>query len=248
MVLEIDTGDFHVDTFEDMQEGLANYLNQSSNNEGIWTVAEKKRHLNLGCINVVAAVMSPKTFIEKELSGTSDDPLNTFTAPNNMLKPYRMWLNGLAYQEVSDETWFSGLSSLVQQGSAIGKRIFWWDDDQKVIFFSTAITDTQKLTFRYVRMPRLLTDPSDIPDLHPLLWHVPPMWAAWRMLYRDEEHGDRGRSARADYRDAISVYNNFKFKEIGNKQTNINLDPLVFLKKRSEFGAVDLGDNFDIFD
>lgn len=248
MVLSIENPGYHVDTFLSMQESLGNYLNQSFDNEGIWSVAEKKRQLNLGCINIVGAVSAPKTFIEKEIKGTVELPADSFEIPSNMLKPYRLWVGGLQHQQVSDDSWFLSKTTLDTVGSAHGARVFWWDTDQNKIWVSPGITDLKKLTFRYVRMPRLLANDDDVPDLHPLLWHVPPMWAAWRMLYRDEEHGDRGRSARTDYKDAIKEFNAFRFKEIGNKQQKIILDPLVFPTKRTNFGSLDLGETFDRLD
>jgi len=249
MPRSVQNPEYHVDTFLDMELGLQNYLNEAfDNTEGTWTRSQKQRFLNLGCINVAAKVLQPKRTFKGSVEATPEDITDTFVVPGGVLKPHRLWIDDNSYHEVNEEDWFRNLVALDRAASFHGRRIFWYDMDEMVVNFAPAVHKRSDVVFRYVKMPRKLVKDGDVPDLHTLLWHVPPMWAAWRMTYRDEEHGDRGRSARADYKDAIREFQEFKFKESGNKQAKITLDPLMFPDKRNLTAGIDLGDTFDILD
>lgn len=249
MVNSTQNPEFHVDTFLDMELGLQNYLNEAFDKaSGIWTRSQKQRALNLACINIVAKLLTNKTTFKTEVQATAEDVTDNFPVPSDVLKPNRLWIDGINFAEVSEDSWYRNIVTLDRASSFQGKRIFYWDEDENVINFAPPMNVRTDVVFRYVRMPRKLVNEGDVPDLHPLLWHVPPMWAAWRLTYRDEEHGDRGRSARADYNNAIKEFQEFKFKESGTKQTHIILDPLMFPDKRNLTAVVDLGDTFDITD
>lgn len=248
MTLSTENPAYFVQTFLDMQRALGKFLNEAYNQNGKWTVEEKKNYLNMGVMAVASVTMQPLKLLNTDVTGTQADPGFSFLAPPDILKPYKLWIADLEHDEISDEDWFRLVVSLKNQTTFSGRRQFWWDEGERLIRISPGVVTRSDVVFRYVRAPKKLEKDDDVSDLHPLTHILPSLWAAWRMLYRDEEHGDRGRAARADFREGVRDYIAFKNKNFGSRQERIVLDSGVYPHRRDMPLDVDPGSSFDLFD
>jgi len=242
-----------------MQKDLENYLKEAFDEDGTWTIAEKKRKINEGCIAVVAHSTYPPTIREFTISGgTAADPLHNIILPANFLKPVRLFIDSFEYKELSLDDYVgrkTGLTNVSEPTStslsAITRinfdRFFWWDEANNSFRTNPPITERVAAELYYIAAPNKLDKDDDISTLIPSFTHLPPMWAAWRMLYKDEEHRARGSAARSDYKDGLNELERHRNRNPGNKVTTILMDRSVFTNPSDlEFdGRTDLGSSFD---
>lgn len=253
---------YHVRTFEDMQIDLENYLKEDHLEDGTWTVNEKNRKINEGCIAVASHSIYPPTLWEKTVidDGTPENPLRFLSAPKDMIKPVRLFIDSFEYLEQTLDQYTRRKNGLVNTSeptstgiSAVTRinfnRFFWWDEARNAFLLNPPITTQQGLEFYYVPMPNLLVNDGDISTLHASFTYLPPLWAAWRILSKDEEHRDRGLAAKTDYKDGLKELERMRNRIASNKVINIKLDKNVF-SSPSDFGIdgrVDLGSSFGRF-
>jgi hypothetical protein len=100
-----------------------------------------------------------------------------------------------------------------------------------------------------VVLPKLLEKDDEISDFHPSFHYLAPLWAAVKMLPRDEEHRDRGEWARRQWEDGLKELERFKHRSASNKAIKFKKDPAKFAKRSSLTGDgdVDWGTTFDRF-
>lgn len=259
MVLKTLNDEYHVRTFEDMQKDLENYLKEAFDEDGTWTVAEKKRKINEGCIAVVAHSTYPpiiKDFIIS--SGTALNPTHDMVLPANFLKPVRLFIDSFEYKELSLDDYVgrkTGLTNISEPTStslsAITRinfdRFYWWDEAKNSFRLNPPVTERVAVELYYIPAPNKLANDDDISTLIPSFTHLPPMWAAWRLLYKDEEYRARGLEAKIDYKDGLDDLERHRNRNPGNKVTTILMDRSVFTSP-SDFdlgGRTDLGSSFD---
>ena len=245
MTLPIDGIEYEINTFLDMQKDLADYLSEAYNVNGTWSIAEKKRRINQGCVAVATEIMEPRTFLEKKISGSSGTPFFEIPAPSDLLKPGRLFIDGIEYMELSMENFMLRTSSGAGVGPELAHHYYWHDTAKRILNIRPKLTlDNKDFCFYYVKMPKKLVQDGDVSDINPAFSDLPALWAAWRMLYRDEEHADRGRSARQDFMDRLDDYNKFRNRSIGSKQPKMVLDSSLFPARSHEF-VEDTGDLWD---
>jgi hypothetical protein len=242
-----------------MQKDLENYLKEDYAEDGTWTVEEKKRKLNEGCIAVVAHSTYPPTFTSYFVTGGSDedDQIFSLRIPSDLLKPARLFVDGKEYQELTLSEWVRRKSGLVNPirptstgVSAISRqnfdRFFWWDEAKNTFRINPVITSQVNIELYYVPMPNKLAEDTDISTLLPAFTHLPALWAAWRLLNKDEEQRDRGLSAKRDFLDGLAELERHRNRNPGNKTLPIHMDGGVFPDRSEEFdGRVDYNAAFD---
>lgn len=251
---------YHVRTFEDMQIDLENYLKEDHLEDGTWTVTEKNRKINEGCIAVASHSIYPPTLWEKSVvnEGTPEDPLTFLSTPKDLIKPVRLFIDSFEYLEqtldqfVRRKTGLINISEPTSTGlSAVTRinfdRFFWWDEARNAMVLNPPITTQLGIEFYYVPMPNLLVNIGDISTLHTSFTYLPSLWAAWKILSKDEEHRDRGLAAKNDFKDGLKELERMRNRIASNKIIHIKLDRNVFSRPR-DFdidGRVDLGSAFD---
>lgn len=258
MVIEYINDQYEVRTFLDMQIELANYLKESETEDGIWTVTQKKRAINLGCLAFVSDKAHPLQFTPFEIDGTAEKPIREIPTPVNLLKPGRLFIDGFEYLEQTMAEFINrrqGLINITEPTSvslsAITRinfdRFFWWDETKKTFHLNPEVAQRSNAQLYYLGAPKLLENDADVSNLPIAFTDMPASWAAWKLLYKDEEHRDRGRNAKADWDSRLKDYERFRSRTIGNKITKINLDKNVFSNPSgfTQGERVDLGSAFD---
>jgi len=258
MVIESVNDQYQVRTFLDMQLELSDYLKEAHDEDGVWTISEKKKRLNQGCLAFVSNKAHPLKFTTIEVNGNATVPIREIPTPTDMLKPGRLFIDGFEYLEQTLSEFVNRRQGLVNiteptsvSLSAITRinfdRFFWWDETKKTFHVNPEVSQRSSGQFYYLAATKLLKDDGDVSDLPINFTHMPASWAAWRLLARDEEHRDRGRQAKADWEDGLKEYERFRSRNIGNKIIKINLDKNVFSNPSgfSQGQRVDLGSAFD---
>ena len=250
--------DYHVDTFLDMQKDLAVWLKEPYDIDGEWTIAEKKRYLNRGCVAVAAATLTTTAPIVYEVKGTTALPVQELEIPTKMIQPMRVFIDGQDYKEVTFDQWLDTIGGFMElpSGSVAsatgqytvayrGNRFFYWDQTKNVFQINPKITDTKTVEVYAVIMPNLLINDDDVSMLDPVFHHLVSAWAAWKMLPQDEEHKDRGREAQRDYVNGLRDFEKYKRKRRGNISKEIQLDQGQFSRSKDTLGRSDMGATWD---
>ena len=261
MPLDSVNEEYHVDTFLEMQRDLAGYLKEGETVEGEWTTDEKKRALNRGCVAVAAATLTLKRAFTYQVVGKSTpNEMIELELPARLIQPMRLFIDGQEYKEKDFDGWLdvmgnyveppagSVTSATTQSNVALAtNRFFYWDETKNVFLINPSITDTKTVQLYAIAMPKLLVNDSDVTDLNPIFSHLPAKWAAWHLLYQDEEHRDRGLSARRDYHAGLKDFERFKKKRTGNISKKIIKDQAQFSNwdGASGGGKADLGAYWD---
>jgi hypothetical protein len=258
MALRTNNDQYHVRTFLDMQKDLELNLKEDYAEDGTWTVAEKKRKLNEGCIAVAAHSTYPPT-VEQFIvnSGTAADPLYDLPLPADFLKPTRLFIEGFEYQELTLSDFTRRRNGLTNTANNTNTgatsytninfdRFFWWDEAKNSLRINPQITSRTPVELYYVPMPNKLTKDSDISTLIPAFTSLPALWAAWQMLNKDEEQRGRGAAAKADYREGLDELERHRNRNTGNKTLPILMDGSTFPQNSDYFlGRIDGSDGWD---
>lgn len=261
MPIDSVNSEYHVDTFINMQTDLGGYLKEGATIEGEWAVEDKKRAINRGCVAVAAATLTTKRVFNYTVEGKpSPDQMQELTIPNKLITPMRLFIDGQEYKEKTFDQWLDQMGNYIEPPAGQIKsattqsnvalrmnRFFYWDEAKNVFLINPSITDTKSVQLYAIAMPRLLVNDEDVTDLNPIFSHLPAKWAAWHLLYKDEEHRDRGLAARRDYHAGLKDFEKFKKNRKGNISKSI-------IKDQSQFGThdtlnaggrADLGDYWD---
>tara|TARA_R110002126_G_scaffold47086_4_gene131911 strand:+ start:611 stop:1351 length:741 start_codon:yes stop_codon:yes gene_type:complete len=244
-----------------MQKDLAVWLKEAYTIDGEWTIAEKKRYLNRGCVAVAAATLSIESTVVWEVTGVaSTNEIVELALPARIIQPKRLFVDGLEYKEVAFDEYLDNVGGIIDPPSgsvtsASGQysvafrlnRFFYWDQAKNVFQISPRITDTQTIELYAVMMPNLLINDDDVSTLNPIFTHLVSAWAAWKMLPQDEEHRDRGRDAQRDYITGLRDFEKYKRKRKGNIAKKIIMDQGQFGSKtgHGHLGMSDLGTLWD---
>lgn len=254
--------EYHVDSFIDMQKDLSNYLKESHLIDGEWTIAEKKRFINKGCVAVASITLTTHGRIDFEVTATQADPIRQLTVPDKIIQPQRLFINGNEYMELQMDEFITkyagflntttGVTSATSSTSLpqieIQNRFYWWNKGENTFDINPPITEATNISLFGVLMPKFLEDDGDIPNLDPSFSYLAPVWAAMMMLDRDEEHKERGAKAESRWDKGMDAFERFKNRRASNRVLHIQKDPGTFSNRTSlNIGSVDYGDNFDRF-
>jgi len=256
MTLAHNSNEYYVDNFLSLQKDLSTYLGEAHNIDGEWTVAEKKRFINKGCVAVAAMTMTTHKNTEWDIVGTTAKPLRTITVPDAMIKPKRLFIDGNEYLQLDLDNFLKKLGSSIAGTPSTSSnlaqleqlnRFFYWNEGANTFDMNPPITETVNAVLYMVAMPRLLEKDGDISVLHPAWAYLAPVWAAMMMLDKDEEHRDRGETARRRWLAGLKAFERFKHRGVGNKATRMIKDPEKFSKRNVNAGdnGIDWGTAFD---
>lgn len=232
---------YDVNTFLDLQEDLADYLGEDATIDANWTIARKKKMINRGLKDLASRILTPRTFKEDNLQATVTSPIGEIVPPSNLLKPINLYItqspsastapssqapyeNSREWIEVEEEEFFR-----IRRGNKFRHtHVYFYDIAQRLLRLGHDITTNSLYEFYYVRTPKILVNSADVSDVDPNWTHLAAMWAANRLLYKDQEHRDKGISLLGDYERGIADALALKFKEAGGKSTKMKLNPRVF--------------------
>ncbi len=261
MPLDHVNNNYHVDTFLEMQKDLAIWLKEGHLINGEWSIAEKKRFLNKGCIAVAAATRTTTKTLNFEAKGVaSTNEIQELAIPAQLIEPVKLFIDGLEYKEKTFDEFMDDIGGFMQPppGSPVGatgqyttaaalSRFFYWDQSKNVLQVHPKITETKSVQLYAVVMPNLLSEDNDVSILNPIFTNLAAAWAAWKMLPQDEEHKDRGREAQRDYISGIRDFESHKRKRRGNIAKKIIKDQDQFGNRSTigELGRADLGVTWD---
>jgi hypothetical protein len=244
-----------------MQKDLANYLGEAHDVDGEWTIEEKKRMINKGCVAVATKTLTVHKNCEWTVEGTTANPVKTLIVPDRVLKPKRLFINGNEYVQLELDDFLSRLGNFVDipEGSQLSSsstnitqiqqlnRFFYHNEGSNTFDINPPITDKQKIMLYMISVPDILTKDGEIPNLHPSFAYLAPVWAAKMMLDKDEEQRDRGASAHSRWREGMDDIERFKHRSAGNKVVTMKKDPSRFQTPNVLSNDYDYGTTFDRF-
>jgi hypothetical protein len=262
MVEAVNQENYQVNTFLDLQKSLQAYLREAYDKDGVWKVAEKKRQLNNGLAQIAIETLSVRGKAFIALNGSEDEPIRYFEAPDDMIEPRRMFIDGFEYDGLEEDDYIDSIGYFQElpqgwplgQGSGVTSadiiswsRAYYWDIGERNFLITPKITTTSTAMIWYSAMPKKLTEDEDVPNVHPGFAHLAAAWAAHKLLYKNEEQKDRGARALKDYRDGIMAFEKFKVKKTSNTTVTFKKDKKQFKRRKRSFSRrADLGRNFDL--
>lgn len=254
-MLNHNSNEYYVDSFLDMQKDLANFLGESHDINGEWTIAEKKRFINKGCLAVATMTLTTHRSIAWDIKASATNELRSITVPDVMLKPKRLFIDNYEYLQMDLDEFLTNLGSSIDSEVSnvtnvtqlqTSNRFFYWNEGNNTFDINPPISDNMKAVLYMVGAPKLLVNDGDIPDIHPSWSYLAPIWAAKQMLDKDEEHRDRGEVARRRWRSGLKDFERFKHRGVGNKATKMIKDPGTFSSGSGRASSeVDFGSTWD---
>lgn len=216
-------------TFLQMQTTLSHLLGESGVGDSYWTQAEKQRLLNEGLLDVVIRTRQ----LETTATFTTQDGVGRLTPPSDMLLPRKLFIDGKTYRRISLEQYVELLNGdiddtqkYVTTDNGTRGRFYVWHRDTSLVDLLPLPKGALAGLWHYMKKPATLSADVDVPATHESTHHLPPLYAAWKLSYRDREHAEKGQLLRNEYFEALNNVTAFFNASIDdNLDTNWGLDP-----------------------
>lgn len=254
MVEPHNSNEYYADTFLDLQKDLANYLGESHDIDGEWTIEEKRRFINKGLVHVAAMTLTTPRSVDWDITGTSANPARTTIPPDRMIKPIRLFIEGYEYLQLDLDGFLDRLGSSINGAPTSStsvvnlqqhtNRFFYWNEGTNNFDLNPPIVGTENAVLYMMAMPKKLEKDGEVPDISPIFSYLASVWAAIHMLDKDEEHRDRGEVARRRWLSGLKAFERYKHRGVGNKSTTMKKDPNKF-SRGSSIDGMDLKTTFD---
>ena len=220
-------------TFLQMQTTLSHLLGENGVGDGYWTQAEKQRMINEGILDVVVRTLQN----ESTTTFSTQDGVHRYSAPSNMLLPRKMYIDGKPYRRISLEQYVElvrgDLDDRVDYSTADNARdrYYVWNRDAGTfdLLPVPGTTASGNGLWYYLKAPATLSATTDESEINDVLHHLPPLYAAWKLAYRDKEHRNKGLQLREEYAEGIATAVSFLNLSIDDSLEPImGLDPAFF--------------------
>lgn len=220
-------------TFLQMQTSLSHYLGENGVGDGHWTQAEKQRFINEGILDVVVRTLQ----METTTTFSTQAGVHRYSTPTNMLLPRKMFIDGKPYRRISLEQYVElvngDLDDRTDYSSSNNSRdrFYVWNRDAGTfdLLPIPKTTRSDNGLWYYLKKPTTLAATTDTSEINEVMHHLPPLYAGWKLCYRDREHQRKGLQLRTEYLEAVSTAIGFLNLSIDDSlEPIVGLDPAFF--------------------